>query len=478
MTSFFLSIVNVSITASVVAIAVILLRLIFKKAPRWISCALWALVGLRLVLPFAPESRFSLIPSTDVFTVQTSAESTEVLKVHTGIGAVNSAVNGQISTAANTQPALDVIDVLAVIWIFISAAVLLYGVISYLFMYLRVRTAIPLKGNVYQSENVKSPFVLGFIRPKIYIPFNLKGRTLKYVLAHEEAHIKRKDHIVKPFAFLLLSVHWFNPFLWLSYVLLCRDVEVACDEKVIKNYSINKRKNYAFALLDCKVNRSNIALCPVAFGEVNVSTRIKKTLCYKKPAVWIIAAAMVLSVLSACCLLTNPVTEKLPVKELEASQSVSETEPEAEHSTEAETTEADTEAASFTASPTESATEAKEEVTEEYYSGYEEETEAVSIPIANNLAEKYDLTLGDEPYAENVISEAEAMESADDPFNPEAVSAILADTYYPIPGYNTPEVHDATCTCSDCILSGKPIVWDYNAYYQQQNIYNNSPFNW
>lgn len=351
MTSFFLSILNISFTAAIVAIAVILLRLLFKKAPRWITCLLWALVGLRLLFPFAIESKLSVIPSTDMFTVASTPQSSDVLKVHTGNNALNNTVNQQLTSMPEPQQALELMDILAIVWVSVAALVLIYGIISYMMMFLRVRTAIPLKKNIYQSENVKSPFVLGFIKPKIYIPFNLSGRTLKYVLAHEEAHIKRKDHIVKPFAYLLLCFHWFNPLMWLSYVLLCRDIEVACDEKVIKDYSINKRKNYAFALLNCKVNRSNIAVCPVAFGEVNVSDRIKKTLCYKKPAMWIIALAIVISVISSGCLLTNPkaettpeetptVNEVYPVETTEASSESNLT----ESTTAAETTIAPTEA--------------------------------------------------------------------------------------------------------------------------------------
>ncbi len=310
MTSFFLSILNISFTATFVAVAVILLRFLFKKAPRWLSCMLWALVGLRLMVPLSFESEFSLIPSADILTVKSTPQVPEVLEIHTGYSVLNSAVNDRITSLAEPQKAVELMDVLAYVWILVAALVLVYGVVSYICMYLRVRTAIPLKKNIYQSENVRSPFVLGFIKPKIYIPFNLKGKTLKYVLSHENAHIKRKDHIVKPLAFVLLSFHWFNPLMWISYVLLCRDIEVACDEKVIKDFSINKRKNYAFALLNCKVKSSNIAVCPVAFGEVNVKDRIKKTLSYKKPAMWVIATAIVISVIASGCLLTNPKAEK------------------------------------------------------------------------------------------------------------------------------------------------------------------------
>ncbi len=375
MTSFFLSILNISFTATIVAVAVILLRFLFKKAPRWITCLLWGLVGLRLIFPFAVESRFSLVPNTEVLTDNFYLQNTDALHTHTGINAFNSTVNHQLTSMPEPQKALELMDILAIVWISVAALVLIYGIVSYILMFLRVRTAIPLKKNIYQSENVNSPFVLGFIKPKVYIPFNLTGRTLKYVLAHEEAHIKRKDHIVKPFAYLLLSFHWFNPLMWLSYVLLCRDIEVACDEKVIKNYSINKRKNYAFALLNCKVNRSNIAVCPVAFGEVNVSDRIRKTLCYKKPAMWIIAVAIAVSVIASGCLLTNPKAETYFVEvgpavettipaEAETNPATQVTEPTSEKEAVTENSEPQETTVAVTTVPE---TEAPAEAYEEYY---------------------------------------------------------------------------------------------------------------
>ena len=313
MTDLLLNLVNVSITASVVAVAVILLRLLFKKSPRWVTCLLWALVGLRLLFPFAPESRFSLIPNTYNL-IGNTYQPPEVLKPNTSYNTIDDAVNNHYITSIGSEQTVGVTDVLTIVWFSVAALMLLYGIISYLMMYSRVRTAIPLKDNLYQSECVKSPFVLGFVKPKIYIPFNITGKTLKYVLAHENAHIKRKDHVVKPFAYLLLCFHWFNPLMWISFILLCRDIEVACDERVIKNYSLNQRKNYAFALLECKVKHSGVAVSPVAFGEVDVSARIRKTLSYKKPAMWLTATAIFISVVASGCLLTNPEAESYYVE--------------------------------------------------------------------------------------------------------------------------------------------------------------------
>ncbi|MDO4419869.1 MAG: M56 family metallopeptidase [Ruminococcus sp.] len=304
----FLTILNLSITASIVVVAVLLLRLGMKKAPKWISAALWVFVGLRLIFPFAVESHFSIIPSIDTFSIQ-STPSAESFKVHTGVNAINSAVNDHIVSSGTSGAIVDVVDVLAVLWLAGAAVLLIYGIISYILLYIRVRTAIPLKDNIYQSENVKSPFVLGFIKPRIFVPFSLDETTLEHVASHEKAHIKRGDHFVKPFAYVLLCLHWFNPLIWLSYILLCRDIEVACDEKVIKGLTFSERKNYALALLTCKVKNTTTAVCPVAFGEVSVKSRIKNTLSYKKPALWVIIAAVAVSVVASGCLLTNPKAE-------------------------------------------------------------------------------------------------------------------------------------------------------------------------
>lgn len=304
----FLTILKLSITASLVAVVVMLLRVGMKKAPKWISVALWAFVGARLIFPFALQSPFSLIPSIDTVTTNHS-QTSGTIQVHSDIGLVNYAVNEHIAPTENTASAIGYLDVISALWLAGIIAFLLYGIISYLFVYRKVRTAIPLKDNIYQSENILSPFVIGFFKPRIIVPFNLDEETLHNVIMHENAHLKRKDHIVKPFAYLLVCIHWFNPIIWLSYILLCRDIEVACDEKVIKKLTFSERKNYAMALLNCKVKNTTVAVCPVAFGEVSVKSRIKNTLNYKKPAMGIVIAAVVLTIVASGCLLTNPKAE-------------------------------------------------------------------------------------------------------------------------------------------------------------------------
>ncbi len=312
MNQIFLEVINLSITASLVAVVVLLLRLVFKKAPKWISAALWVFVGLRLIMPFSLESNLSVLPHVDISSAP--KVSSDVI-VHSPTGSINYVLDNSLTSSQSVNHNLSALDVFAVLWAVGVVAFLLYGIISYLAVYKKVRTAIPLMGNIYQSENVKSPFVLGFIKPRIVVPFNLESETLHNVILHENAHLKRKDHLVKPFAYLLLCMHWFNPLMWLSYILLCRDIEVACDEKVIKTLSFAERKTYAMALLECKVKNTTVAVCPVAFGEVSVKARIKNTLSYKKPGLWVVILAISASIIASGCLLTNPKAETATIEE-------------------------------------------------------------------------------------------------------------------------------------------------------------------
>ena len=207
---------------------------------------------------------------------------------------------------ASVNPLQITIGIYEYIWIFGMIALALYTAISYWRLSRKVDTAVRYKDNIFQSENVNSPFVLGIIKPRIYLPFNMNGQNLEHVVAHEQAHIRRKDHLWKPLGFLLLTIHWFNPLMWLAYVLLCRDIELACDEKVIKELGNEQRADYTQALVVCSVNRRMIAACPLAFGEVGVKDRVKSVMNYKKPAFWIIILAVIACVIVAVCFLTNP----------------------------------------------------------------------------------------------------------------------------------------------------------------------------
>ena len=310
MNELFLKIINMSISASWLVLAVLILRFVLKKAPKWINVLLWGIVAIRLIFPFSFESTLSLIPSAETIPLNIGMDTTPT--INSGISAINNAVNPIISQS-NTPMAGASVNLLQItigiyeyIWIFGMIALALYTAISYWRLRRKVDTAVRYKDNIFQSENVSFPFVLGIIKPRIYLPFKMNGQYLEYVVAHEQAHICRKDHWWKPLGFLLLMIHWFNPLMWLAYVLLCRDIELACDEKVIKELGNEQRGDYTQALVACSVNRRMIAACPLAFGEVSVKERVKSVMNYKKPAVWVIIISVIVCVGVAVCFLTNP----------------------------------------------------------------------------------------------------------------------------------------------------------------------------
>lgn len=310
MSKFFLTVVNMSISASWVVFAVLLLRLLLKKAPKWITVLLWGIVAIRLICPFTIESVISLIPSAETISPEIMMDRTP--EIHTGIPFLNSTVNPLISESFAPDPATSAnplqlwIPTLACIWVIGIVGMLIYTVISYCRVKSKIGTAILLQDNIFQSENIISPFVLGIIKPRIYLPFHISEQDMQHVIAHEQAHIRRKDHLWKPLGFLILTVHWFNPLMWLGYVLLCRDIELACDEKVIKVLDTEQKADYSQALLTCSVSRRAITACPLAFGEVGVTKRIRSVLHYKKPAIWVIVVAILASIVVAVCFLTSP----------------------------------------------------------------------------------------------------------------------------------------------------------------------------
>lgn len=314
MTGLFLKIVNMSLTASWLVLAVLVLRPVLKKAPKWVNVLLWGLVGIRLVCPFSIESALSLIPSTETIRpeIMTEAEPS----IESGIPAVNNAINPIIehnfspAPGASANPLQILLPILAAFWCAGVIILLLYAAISYFRLLQKVNTAVLFRDNIYQSENIASPFILGVINPKIYIPFSLPEESFQSVLAHEQAHLRRHDHWWKPFGFLLLAVYWFHPLMWLSYILLCRDIELACDEKVIRELGREARADYSQALLDCSTDRRRITACPLAFGETDVKKRVKSVLNYKRPAFWIVTAALAACVVVVICFLTNPYSDK------------------------------------------------------------------------------------------------------------------------------------------------------------------------
>ena len=306
MTDLFLKLLNMSISASWLALAIMLIRLVFRKMPRWTTCLLWAILALRLICPINFESALSLIPSAEVIPRNIAVSQTPA--IHSGIPAVNSVVNPMFVEA---KPAAGftmnaIISQGAKIWLIGVAIMLIYSIITYLKLYRLVRVSLHRDGNVYICDDVKSPFLLGFFRPKIYIPSDIDETSVEYVLLHEKAHMKRRDHWWKPFGFLLLCIYWYNPLIWLAYSMLCRDIELSCDEKVISHMDSAEKARYSAALAACSIHPKLITACPVAFGETGVKTRIKGILHYKKPALWLIITSFLICIIIAVCFLTNP----------------------------------------------------------------------------------------------------------------------------------------------------------------------------
>ncbi len=318
MSDLFLKIVNMSISASWLILAVLILRLVLKKAPKWVNVLLWGIVAVRLICPFSFESALSLIPSAETFPEKIISGPS--FDVQTGITPIDNRINDYLGDRyfeGVTVPANNgnnVMAILTIVWIIGILLLATYTIISYQRLNRKVDTAVHYKDNIFQSENVSSPFVLGIINPRIYLPFSMNEQNLEHVVAHEQAHIRRKDHWWKPLGFLLLTIYWFNPLMWLAYVLLCRDIELACDEKVIKELGNEQRADYTQALVACSVNRRMIAACPLAFGEVGVKERVKSVMNYKKPAFWVIIIAVNVCVGVAICFLTNPKQDRYTLR--------------------------------------------------------------------------------------------------------------------------------------------------------------------
>ena len=313
MSAVFLKILNMSITASWLILAVILARFLLKKAPKWTACLLWTMVAIRLICPISFESVFSLIPSGE--TIPSDIAMVRSPAISSGITIVNEAVNPLLSASftpdptSSANPLQIVIPVAALVWVAGIAALLIYALVSYLKLKKTVSASLPLEGRIMACDEVKAPFILGVFRPMIYVPSSMRRETLDHVIRHETAHLQRRDHWWKPLGFLLLTVYWFNPLCWIAYILLCRDIEMACDERVIRDMDKDGMAAYSQALLDCSFPRRRIAACPLSFGEVSVKERVKGVLNYKKPAFWIIAAAVVVCAALAICLMTNPFSD-------------------------------------------------------------------------------------------------------------------------------------------------------------------------
>lgn len=319
MEAVFLKILNMSISAGWLIAIVFLFRLLLKKAPKSFNYFLWALVAIRLISPFTFESVLSLVPSAE--TVPTEIMYSWTPKVQTGIDAVDTVVNPMITESlapevgASMNPMQVITYVASVLWIVGMIAMLLYMGISYLMLRRKVRASMHFQENVWICDAIDSPFILGMIRPRIYLHSDIEEGQIPYIVAHEKEHLKYRDYLWKPLGFIVLLVHWFNPLVWLSYICMCRDMELACDERVIRSMNVDEKKMYSNVLLACSAKKRVISACPVAFGEVGVKQRIKSVVDYKKPAFWFVCVAVVACVVAGVCFLTNPKDDTKSLKE-------------------------------------------------------------------------------------------------------------------------------------------------------------------
>ena len=358
MAAIFLKLLNMSIAAGWLILAVLVLRLFLKKAPKWVSCLLWAIVAVRLVCPFSLESGWSLIPSAE--TVVSNVEQNDVVQdkvvhnaqngavqdnavqngavkndvshddgvqnaqgdlqtsvpvIHSGVTVIDRTVNSVLSESFAADSAESGTGsnlwhnwtrIGAVVWLSAAGCILLYALISFLRLKRRVKASIQMRDNVYVCDEIPSPFILGIIKPHVYLPSGMDSETEKYVIAHEYTHLRRHDHWWKPFGYILLAVYWFHPLSWIAYILFCRDIELACDEKAVRTMERKDKALYAQALLDCSFPRRMVVACPLAFGEIGVKERVKAVLHYKRPAFWIIIVAMIACAAVAVCFLTDP----------------------------------------------------------------------------------------------------------------------------------------------------------------------------
>lgn len=310
----FLKLVNLSISASWLILAVLVLRVVLKKAPKWVMPLLWGVVALRLVCPFSIESALSLIPSAETIPSEIVTETREpVLYEQATLDIVTNPTlpsAAEVPVGVSRQQAQVDFNIYSVLWLAGMAALLVHALVSAGKLKRKLATAILLRDNIYESEFVDSPFVFGVVKPNIYLPMHMDEGTAAYVIAHEHAHLARRDHWWKVLGYLVLALHWFNPLVWVAYILFCRDIELACDEKVVKGLDGAARADYSQALLSCAAPKRAVAACPLAFGEGNIKTRVKSALHYKKPAFWVAAAAVLAVVIVAVCFLTNPRSER------------------------------------------------------------------------------------------------------------------------------------------------------------------------
>lgn len=320
--TFLPKILNMSLTASVAIVFVLLLRLLLKKAPKVISYALWGVVLIRLLCPVSIESGLSLFglfetPTVDMTEHSSAVEYIPSNIVHTeypevvlpvpGIGEAITEGLPQGEEQLRADPLEGPIFIATYVWWGGILIMAVYGIVTWLQLRRRLVTASPLRDNIYLADEIESPFVMGLIRPKIYLPSAMEEREQSYIILHEQHHIRRLDHIVKALAFAALCIHWFNPLVWVAFILSGKDMEMSCDEAVVRKLGTQIRADYTASLLSLATGKRIIAGMPLAFGEGNTKGRIKNLANWKKPAFWVVLLAVVACIALAVCLLTNPV---------------------------------------------------------------------------------------------------------------------------------------------------------------------------
>lgn len=306
MDEIFIKIFNMSLVSLWLILAVIILRLFLKKSPKWIRFVLWAMVAVRLIVPFSFESGFSLVPNAQALN-ESSYSSTSYISSDIGDVMENLSADS-VEQTENTFP--DILAIASFVWAAGAVIMFLYMLLSYVILARRLRERIKLRDNIWICDRIKSPFVFGIFKPQIYLLSSMSEEESKYVIAHENTHLKRLDHIWKPLGFLLLCIHWFNPFCWLAYWLFNKDIELACDESVIRELDAKGKKGYSTALLMCSSVRHSASACPLAFGENNIKQRIKCILDYKKPAVRVIVITFAACIAVAVSFMTDPLSVK------------------------------------------------------------------------------------------------------------------------------------------------------------------------
>jgi len=335
----FLKLLNMSITAGWFILAVLCIRLLFRKIPKWVNCLLWGAVAIRLLCPFSIESSFSLLPSAEPVKSSTMVEGeiqSYIPSIDSHLTIVENTINPMLSETfayneAESAAPLQVVTYAAgIIWGCGMILLMIGAIVSMVRLHKLVREAVSVRDNIYICDAVKSPFILGIVRPRIYLPSAISEREMNYIIAHEAAHLRRKDHWWKPLGYLLLCIYWFQPLCWAAYAMLCKDIELACDEKAAKDMAFHEKKEYSKILLSCTKQRSLVMVCPLAFGEVGIKERVKAILNYKKPSLWIIIAALAVCVLLGICFLTNPEKEIVSLEEDHENNQLSEQAPDDE----------------------------------------------------------------------------------------------------------------------------------------------------